>query len=138
MFELNGRVGKDKAGKPTSKNNSVVDYAINSTHLLRKVEDFEILEFSKLFSDIHFPVSLTMSCVKPEDNYDVPQENAERIGRWKFQKGVEFNGNVDKNRIEHLFFNLLKFLKVNNYARKLISFCKNNNMLELNGRVGKD
>ena len=71
MLVLNGRVGKNQAGKPTSKNNSIVDYAISSAHLLWKVEDFKILEFSKLFSDIHFPVSLTMSCVKPEDNYDV-------------------------------------------------------------------
>jgi hypothetical protein len=43
--------------------------------LLRKVEDFEILEFSKLFSDIHSPVSLRISCVKPKNNYAVPQEN---------------------------------------------------------------
>jgi hypothetical protein len=41
--------------------------------------------------------------------YDVPQENAERIGRWKFEKGVEFNGNLDKYRIEHLFFNLSSY-----------------------------
>ena len=27
---------------------------------------------------------------------------------------------------------------VNNYGRKLISFCKNNNMFVLNGRVEKD
>ena len=70
MFVLNGRVGKDQSGKPTSKNNSVVDYAISSAHLLRKVEDFEILEFSK-----HSPVSLRISCVKPENKYAVPQEN---------------------------------------------------------------
>ena len=53
MFVLN--VGKDKSGKPTSENNSVVDYAISSGHLLRKVEDFEILEFSKLFP-IYIPL----------------------------------------------------------------------------------
>ena len=73
---------------------------------LRKVENFKIFEFSKLLSDIHSPVALTMSCVKPENNYDVPQENTERIGRWKFEKGVEFNGNLDRYRIEHLVFNL--------------------------------
>jgi len=72
MFVLNGRVGKDQAGKTTSKNDSVVDYAISSAHLLGKVEDFEIIEFSKLFSDIHSPVSLSISCVKPDNNYAVP------------------------------------------------------------------
>ena len=77
MFVLNSRVGKDQAGKPTSKNNSNVDYAISSAHLLRKVEDFDILEFSKLFSDIHSPVSLMISCAKPEHNYAVPQENVD-------------------------------------------------------------
>ena len=109
MFVLNGIVGKDQSGKPTSKNNSIVDNAISSAHLLWKVEDFKIFEFSKLFSEIHSPVALVMSCVKPENNYDVPQENAERIGRWKFEKGVEFNGNLDKYRIEHLFFNLSSY-----------------------------
>ena len=106
MFVLNGRVGKDQAGKLTSDNNSVVDYVISSAHFLRKVENFKIFEFSKLLSDIHSPVALTMSCVKPENNYNVPQENTERIGRWKFEKGVEFNGNLDRYRIEHLVFNL--------------------------------
>ena len=109
MLVLNGRVGKDQAGKPTSKNNSNVDYAISSAHLLRKVEDFDILEFSKLFSDTHSPVSLMISCAKLEHNYAVPQENVERIGRLKFEKGVDFNGNLDKNRIEHLLFKLLSY-----------------------------
>ena len=31
------------------------------------------------------------------------------MGRWKFEKGVEFNRNLDKNRIEHLLFNLLSY-----------------------------
>jgi hypothetical protein len=58
MFVLYGRVGKDQAGKPTSKNNSNVDYAISSAHVLRKVEDFDILEFSKLFFRYTFPCFL--------------------------------------------------------------------------------
>lgn len=118
MFVLNGRVGKDQAGKPTSKNNSVADYAISSAHLFRKVEAFEILEFSKLFSDIHSPVSLRISCVKPENNYAVPQENVERLGRWKFKKGVKFKGILDKYRIEHLLFNLLMKLRI--YRRVIL------------------
>ena len=52
MLVLNGRVRKDQSSNPTSENNIILDYAISSAHLLRKVEDFEILEFSKLFSDI--------------------------------------------------------------------------------------
>ena len=59
-----------------------------------------------------------MSCAKTENNYDTPQENAERIGRWKFEKGVEFNGNLDKNRIEHLFFNLLSYTDENMNIQK--------------------
>jgi hypothetical protein len=79
---------------------------------------FEILEFSKLFFDIHSPVALTLSCAKTENNYDTPQETAERIGRWKFEKGVEFNGNLDKNRIEHLLFNLLSYIDENMNIQK--------------------
>ena len=58
VFIYNGRIGNDKAGKSTSKNLSVVDYALSTAHLLKFVKHFEVLEFSKLYSDIHSPLSL--------------------------------------------------------------------------------
>jgi len=60
MFILNGRIGKDKIGRPTSRNLSVVDYIISTAYFLKNVNDFEVLDFSKLFSDVHSPLHLSL------------------------------------------------------------------------------
>lgn len=57
MFILNGRFGNDKVGKPTCKNSSVIDYVISTTALIRVMCNFEVCEFSQLFSDVHSPVT---------------------------------------------------------------------------------
>ncbi|CAC5372883.1 unnamed protein product [Mytilus coruscus] len=49
VFILNGRVGQDVIGRPTSRNNSVIDYIVCTPHFLRCISNFEVLEFSKLF-----------------------------------------------------------------------------------------
>ena len=63
MFICNGRVDQDKGhGQLTSKNASVVDYVICcSTDFLKFVQDFSVLDFSTLFSDIHTPLSPTIN-----------------------------------------------------------------------------
>jgi hypothetical protein len=49
-------IGDDNGiGKFTSKNASVVDYAICSPLLFKIIDNFSVLEISKLFSDIHNP-----------------------------------------------------------------------------------
>jgi hypothetical protein len=59
IFICNGRIGDDKGiGKFTSKNVSVVDYAICSPLLFKIIDNFSELEISKLFSDIHNPLSI--------------------------------------------------------------------------------
>jgi hypothetical protein len=63
MIICNGRVGKDKGvGEFTCKNSSVVDHCIVSPNLLKIINSFSILEPSKLFSDVHSPLSLTLKC----------------------------------------------------------------------------
>jgi hypothetical protein len=61
----NGRIGDDKGiGKFTSKNASVVDYAICSPLLFKIIDNFSALETSKLFSDIHNPLSMAFNCIR--------------------------------------------------------------------------
>jgi hypothetical protein len=63
MIICNGRVGKDKGvGEFTCKHSSVVDYYIVSPNGLKIINSFSILEPSKLFSDVHSPLSLTLKC----------------------------------------------------------------------------
>jgi len=44
-----------------SRESSVVDYFISSPNLLKYFSDFEIHEQSKLFSDVHRPIGVTVS-----------------------------------------------------------------------------
>jgi hypothetical protein len=61
MFIVNGRVGNDKnIGRFTCRNASVVDYCITSPELLKLFFDFDILESSKLFSDVHTPLQILL------------------------------------------------------------------------------
>ena len=90
IFIFNGRLGKDRIGKPTSKNNSVVDYMISTVQFLSKINDFEVLEFSRLFSDIHSPLSLNISCKKPSSDtvLDTFVVNNEKYQNGKVNKTV--------------------------------------------------
>ncbi|CAC5387345.1 unnamed protein product [Mytilus coruscus] len=58
LFIVNGRIGTDKteSGKFTCKNSSVVDYFICACSFLQFVNNFEVLEFSRLYSDVHCPI----------------------------------------------------------------------------------
>jgi hypothetical protein len=65
IFICNGRIGGAKGiSKFTSKNASVVDYAICSPLLFKIIDNFSVLETSKLFSDIHNPLSMAFNCIR--------------------------------------------------------------------------
>ncbi|CAC5392434.1 unnamed protein product [Mytilus coruscus] len=51
VFILNGRVGQDVNAKPTSRNNSVIDYIICTSHFLQFVSNFEIETNQKQWYD---------------------------------------------------------------------------------------
>ena len=98
MYILNGRFDKDLIGKATSKNNSVVDYVVSSGQSLYKVESFEVLEFSKLFSDIHSPLFLSLCTCNIQgytENSESFDNDAESIGEWKHQKANEYKNSID-------------------------------------------
>ncbi|CAG2192890.1 unnamed protein product [Mytilus edulis] len=102
------RIGNDKAGKSTSKNLSVVDYALSTAHLLKFVKHFEVLEFSKLYSDIHSPLSLVLGEIRPEciHQNECDRNIPVRIKPWKFEKSLDFKNNIDLSRVEAVLENL--------------------------------
>ena len=107
MLICNGRVGNDKhKGSYTCKNSSVVDYVICSPNMFEYVEDFEILEFSNLFSDAHYPLSLTLSCQQLNSHLNVTDNTCatqtERIKKWDSQKRELFVNNIDENKVEEM------------------------------------
>ena len=85
MFILNGRIGKDKIGKPTSRNLSIVDYIISTAYFLKNVNDFEVLDFSKHFSDVHSSLHLSLyknfSSMDQDEEDILFQNDNERIGK---------------------------------------------------------
>ncbi|CAG2209262.1 unnamed protein product [Mytilus edulis] len=108
VFIYNGRIGNDKAGKSTSKNLSVVDYALSTAHLLKFVKHFEVLEFSKLYSDIHSPLSLVLREMRTEliHQNECDRNIPVRIKPWKFEKSFDFKNNIDLSRVEAVLENL--------------------------------
>ena len=61
LFIVNGRIGGDKLfGKLTCKNSRIVDYVISAVDFLKCIVDMDVLEFSKLYSDVHSPISLSI------------------------------------------------------------------------------
>ena len=54
LFIVNGRIGEDRYhGRVTCKGNSTVDYMVASPQLFTRILQFQIDEFSPLFSDVH-------------------------------------------------------------------------------------
>ena len=131
MFILNGRIGKDKIGKPTSRNLSVVDYIISTTYFLKNVNDFEVLDFSKLFSDVHFSLHLSLykNCSSmDQDEEDILfQNDNERIGKLKGEKLNEYKCNIDTNQVDELLFQLHMYndsidIVDRNYVNRIVMF----------------
>ena len=107
LLVCNGRVGDDKhVGNFTCKNSSVVDYIVCSTRLLEYVENFEVLEFSNLFSDAHCRLALTLSCQLTYSNVSEKNDNTfnafEKIESWDSDKNRLFTNNIDCNRVSEL------------------------------------
>ena len=112
MFILNGRLDGDKIGKPTSRNLSVVDYVLSSTSCLSKIFGFEVLEFSKLYSDIHAPLFLCLrTCNVISETPIYHNYVKESIGKWEHDKSCEYNNNIDINKTNDILTCLLCFFE---------------------------
>ena len=103
LFIINGRIGK-----LIGKNSSVVDYVISSVDFLKHIVNFSICEFSKLFSDVHSPISLSLTC-ENKDEIMVTENvsnNAEacreKPKKWDETYKVDFVNNIDVDSIQNL------------------------------------
>ncbi|CAG2208650.1 unnamed protein product [Mytilus edulis] len=125
MYIMNGRIGNDEVGKPTSKNTSVVDYAISTADVLYLVENFDVLPFSSLFSDIHCPLELVLNCSNiKQSNVNINVESGENntyIGKWNHDQVNEYKENLDKESISQLLsFIMTKTENVQNVDKNTI------------------
>ena len=120
LFICNGRLGDDKDDEFTCKNVSVVDYVIGSSDLLKIVDTFSVLEFSKLLSDAHRPLSLSLAFKKKvhQTLCDTPGE--EKIGKFENDKINDFIELVDTEKIENLVIEI-NALQGNNIQTDIIN-----------------
>lgn len=57
LYIMNGRIGQDaKIGKCTTDKCTVIDYTISNGNFFQLVNDFCVLDFCKLYSDVHCPI----------------------------------------------------------------------------------
>ena len=110
IYIMNGRAGKDGLlGERTCKDSTVIDYCLCSSNLLSYISDFEIMEFSPMFSDVHKQLHLTLDCFRAtvkttgEDSTKVTSNT--RAKRWNSDKCDSFaNQLVADNMFAELNF----------------------------------
>ena len=94
-------------GRFTCRNGSVVDYCITSPELLKLFFDFDILESSKLFSDVHAPLQilLSVSLNNNDSNSNTDRKtnhSKAKIKSWGNEKVTDFQENIDEEKL-HTF-----------------------------------
>ncbi|XP_071123270.1 uncharacterized protein [Mytilus edulis] len=106
---LNGRVNGDKEGKFTCRQASVVDYFICTYDFLCFVVNMYVQDFSKLFSDVHSPLILSLNFKDGiEEDVHIAENSVEnarevkRVQKWDVEKKNEFVEFIDKNKISDL------------------------------------
>ncbi|CAC5413157.1 unnamed protein product [Mytilus coruscus] len=139
LIILNGRVNGDKEGKFTCRQSSVVDYFICTYDFLCFVVNMYVKDFSKLYSDVHSPLILSLNFKDgiEEDGHIAENsvENAsevKRVQKWDVEKKNEFLECIDKEKISDLVAelesvdsNLLSQGKINEVVEKINSIFLN-------------
>ena len=117
MVICNGRIGDDKnIGKFTCKNTSVVDYAVCSSRFLKLIQNFSVLDTSKLISDIHCPLTLSIHGPGVIKNKKHGQENIESdeiMRSWDSEKTNVFIENINTARVDEVLNDLDSLPEVN-------------------------
>ena len=100
LFIMNGRIGYDKnQPKVTCKDKSTVDYFLSSVYCFGFVHYFRIHEHSELYSDVHCPLSLTLSVdcqTKSKQNEnEKPLFSETNVRNWDSRKAEKYLENFD-------------------------------------------
>ena len=94
IYIVNGRVGKDKLrGDCTCQDVSLIDYFLASSKVFPYISDFEVNDFSPLFSDVHKHLHITLRIREPDASpIHTEQNNEPRIQarRWSEEKSGDF------------------------------------------------
>ncbi|CAC5398281.1 unnamed protein product [Mytilus coruscus] len=108
VYIINGRAGKDRfLGERTCKDLTTTDYCLCSSNLLSCESEFEINEYSPIFSDVHRQLHLTLNCREASKSSDevnlLAKNDNNRSRRWIAEKCDEFVNNLVE---DDMFFEL--------------------------------
>ena len=125
-------MGQDRGvGKFTTTNNSVIDYTVASPELFPEIEDFKILEFNRFMSDVHNPMTFSLTSNTSEPKSNSLEQKVTKI-KWDGTKNDAYLNNIDESEVEELLRLLEKFKPSanSNEAEIEIFLQKTNNILE--------
>ena len=106
LYIANGRLGDDRSlGTQTCRGSTVVDYAILSPSVFNMVNDFRILPFDPLLSDVHSGIHISLCC-QPENilSQEINTNESDTITRasWNASAQDLFLQNLNDENINQL------------------------------------
>ena len=102
LFILNGRLENDTdVPKTTCKDRSLIDYFISSPECIGYICDFQVNEFSSLYSDVHcgVAISLTTRDVSFTQSRDTASEPEQTVRLWDKNKRNSYAQNLNENKL---------------------------------------
>ena len=117
LYIVNGRIGEDRYhGRVTCKGNSTLDYMIASPQLFTLILQFQIDEFSPLFSDVHSALHVSihvhefntknvpdMSSVDTKSRKRIKCDDSHKKNIiWDSQKRDEFVHSIDTTKVQEI------------------------------------
>mgnify|MGYP000654050777 CR=1 FL=1 len=101
LFIVNGRVGSDRnVGKVTSKGVSLIDYAVCSPKIFSIIDEFCVLDFCNLLSDVHSPIVLTLNFCFKSKQEKMETQNIPR--KWVQEKSNTFVEKISETEIAEI------------------------------------
>ena len=97
---LNGRVGADKGtGNFTFRRTSVIDYVISSLHGLTIIDNFDIIELDRLYSDGHSLLSFNIK-VQKVNTHEKQRKPRTCYPAWDSLKAQSFLDNINLSKLQ--------------------------------------
>lgn len=121
---FNGRIGEDMgAGKYSTTYKTTIDYVLGTCNTVKQVNNFKVLDFEPLFSDVHCGLHtvLEFSCESRQSgdqNRDMEETTIVRPGKWRHERKGEYVKQVDVSRVYELF-GLVDDLPVEHFTHQL-------------------
>ena len=88
-------------GGLTCKGSSTEDYVVASAHMFKFIYGFDIIDFCNLYSDVHNPISFSISPVAlNEDSSEIIVETQSCVKLWSSDRANDFQNNIDSSKVK--------------------------------------